>query len=176
MKEKIISATYANVFSVVLFVMVLGVSIVPFIFLYGFNLSLNSFLPFVTCIAIVIAILTHELIHGLFFWIYSGNRHSVKFGFNFQYFAPYTHSDVPLRRNHYVVVCIMPTVILGLLPLIIAYIVANIYLLLFAIIMISGGAGDILMTWKMMKFDKNTRFLDHPTKMGFMYDDGRWQK
>jgi hypothetical protein len=43
--------------------------------------------------------------------------------------------------------------------------------LIFGFIMTAGGAGDILVIWVLRKFPNDTLILDHPSKIGFMYEE-----
>lgn len=65
----------------------------------------------------------------------------------------------------------MPTIVLGILPLFLAFLLVNPFVLIFGFIMTAGGAGDILVIWVLRKFPNDTLILDHPSKIGFMYEE-----
>jgi hypothetical protein len=171
MKEKIISGAVANWFSIGVLVAV-GIVVFPiYLFLYGWQ-SMDSLIGgLLMAFGIIVAIVAHELIHGLFFCIFTKDWHSVTFGFNRQFMAPYTHCDKPITCAQYRVVTAMPTIVLGILPLFLAFLLVNPFVLIFGFIMTAGGAGDILVIWVLRKFPNDTLILDHPSKIGFMYEE-----
>ena len=68
---------------------------------------------------------------------------------------------------------LMPLIITGIIPIIIATILLDYkYILLFAL-MISGAAGDVVMIGKLLKFKKAKMILDHPKAPAFylLYDE-----
>lgn len=65
----------------------------------------------------------------------------------------------------------MPSLILGFIPLALAYMIQSFALLFFACMMISGGIGDYFCIWLLRGFDKNSMVLDHPDKVGFLYEE-----
>jgi hypothetical protein len=82
MKEKIISGAVANWFSIGVLVAV-GIVVFPiYLILYGWQ-SMDSLIGgLLMALGIIVAIVAHELIHGLFFCIFTKDWHSVTFGFN----------------------------------------------------------------------------------------------
>jgi hypothetical protein len=129
---------------------------------------LNSF---VFLLIMITGIIFHELIHGLFFALYSKNKFkSVKFGIlpKEKLFTPYCHCKEKLKINHYRIAAIMPTIILGIIPAVISLNIGNIVLLVYGILFISAGSGDLLMIMKLIK-EKNDVFIyDLPDDVGFI--------
>ncbi len=62
----------------------------------------------------------------------------------------------------------MPLIILGILPLLLAYPLRSVSLLLWGIIFITSAAGDILMIWKLRKEPASLLVQDHPKEAGCM--------
>jgi len=120
-------------------------------------------------ISVLVAVIFHELIHGYFFSKYNlSGWEKVKFGFNTKLLAPYATCQEPVKVKHFIVILLMPTIILGIIPLLIfLFINHNFFIFLFAAIMIIGGIGDFLITYYMLKLKPNQYVIDHPTSLGY---------
>jgi len=120
-------------------------------------------------VSIVLAIVVHELIHGIIFALYAPNGfRSVSFGFNSKIGAFYCHCKEPIRVKYYRRAGMAPLIILGLIPLIFGFITGVGWFKTFGLILTIGGFGDLLVFIKLMKIDKNLLILDHPDKLGFI--------
>lgn len=151
-----------------------------FIFFYSNkNFTLNTFFA-TTWLGIVwqfaklllwvaIGICLHELVHGIFFALYAKNGFkSIKFGVLTQpVFAFYCHCSEPLKVAQYMVAAIMPLIVTGILPAIIAVLNGDLILLMAAYILTVGAIGDLMMIQILMKESKDSYVLDHPTDIGF---------
>jgi hypothetical protein len=125
----------------------------------------------IKAVSIVLAIVVHELIHGIVFALYAPHGfRSVTFGFNAKIGAFYCHCKEPIRVKHYRRAGIAPLIILGLIPLIIGFITGVGWFKTFGLLLTIGGFGDLLVYIKLLKFGKNTLLLDHPDKLGFILD------
>ena len=122
-------------------------------------------------IAILLAILVHELIHGIIFALYAPHGfRSVTFGFNAKIGAFYCHCKEPIRVKHYRRAGIAPLIILGLIPLAIGFITGVSWFKTFGLLFTIGGFGDLIVYLKLIKLEKNRLILDHPDKLGFILD------
>ena len=122
------------------------------------------------CLALVVLIVVHELIHGIS-WSLFAEHHwkDIEFGFMKQYLTPYCTCCVPLSRNQYIFGALMPLVLLGILPMIGGIVAGSMSALLMGIIMTSSAAGDILIAWKVLRYRskaENITYMDHPTQAG----------
>jgi hypothetical protein len=89
-------------------------------------------------------IILHELIHGIFFVIYSKNKwKSIKFGFVLKKGVAYCTCLEPIKIKHFIVAGIMPGILLGILPAIISEIIGNLPLLFIGIVFTMGAIGDL---------------------------------
>ena len=171
LKEEVkINLLWANVLSIIIFIIfgtfftLLFYLFWPNRFIFGFNVG------FVFISIILIGIIFHEIIHGVFFSIYCKNGYkSVKIGIMpaRQLFTPYCNCKEILKINQYRLALIMPTIIMGILPAVIFLVIGNFTLLIFSIIFIGAGAGDLLMLTKLRKMDNNCLVLDHPSAPSF---------
>ena len=159
----------ANIFALVILVVASVVLFVPFVFIWRGNMSMGGPLTWgLFLLAIVLGIVAHELIHGLTWAIFAKRGwKSISFGIIWNYLTPYCHCDEPMRIRHYQAACLMPCLVLGVIPSIIALFIGSIQLLLLGIIFIAAAAGDIWMAWLLMKENPKSLVLDHPSEAGY---------
>ena len=112
-------------------------------------------------VALVLVLLTHELVHGMFYWWFTGRRPTVGVkGLGVYVAAP---SEVYLPRNQYLIVGIAPLVLLtliGLLLLVVVPVVVVPILILFVAFNAGGAAGDLLMTARLLSYSPDTLMQD----------------
>jgi hypothetical protein len=185
-EERIINAIWANIFGLIVLATAILVFGVPFYFLWPEKFaniqiinpimrSNEEKIMIVKNIGISFLILLpliglHELIHGVFFLIFTRNKFkSIKFGIMpaSKLFSPYCHCNERLKINHYRIATIMPLIIMGFIPTIISIIIGNIILLFWGILFIIVACGDILIVFKTLREKKDSWVLDHPTEGGF---------
>ncbi len=112
--------------------------------------------------ALVAMMIVHELVHGLFYWLFSRKR--PKFGFHglFPYAAAPTGVYFP--RNQFLVVGLAPLVLLtivGLLLVVIVPIPLVPFLLFLVAFNAAGAAGDVIMAMQLMSFPSETVMEDN---------------
>ncbi|MTI71293.1 MAG: DUF3267 domain-containing protein [Firmicutes bacterium] len=118
-------------------------------------------------ILLILGIIIHELIHGLFFSIFCDNKtKSIEFGILLKKLAPYCHCKEWLYINEYKISIIMPLLILGVIPFLLGCITKSLYILLISIILITGCSGDIIIFWILGGLKSNTKVKDHDKKVG----------
>jgi hypothetical protein len=126
----------------------------------------------VKVVSIILAVVIHELIHGVVFAIYAPNGfRSVSFGFNPSLAAFYCHCEQPLKVKHYKRAGIAPLIILGLIPLLFGFFTGVAWFKTFGLLLTIGGFGDLLIYFKLLKVNRNIYILDHPDKLGFIILD-----
>ena len=118
----------------------------------------------------IILIVVHELIHGITWSIFCKNGfHDIEFGFMKEYLTPYCTCCTPLNKGSYIIGTLMPLIILGIIPTIIALGVDSFLLLNIGLLMIVSAGGDILIVWKLLTYRSRYRdilYYDHPTQAG----------
>lgn len=173
MTEKTMSFTKINLVSIPFSILIAGITFslfrsnieYPKEEIYKLSLLTSLF-------AFMVLTIIHELIHGFFFGIYAtGGFKTVKFGINWKAMAPYCHCSEPIKVKNYRIAILMPTVFVGFIPLIIGFIVGEINIVAVSTFMIIGGIGDFIALWMLKDFKKDTLVLDHPNKMGFLYNE-----
>ena len=182
LKEKIIiNLIWANIFGIIVFMFTCIIFGIPYILLwynkgnftfFTFSFFENNILNNIFFVFIfLLGIFLHEFIHGIFFAKYSKNKFkSIKYGIlpKEKLFTPYCHCMEILEINHYRVAIIMPTIILGIIPVIISFVIGNFSLLTLGLIFITVGCGDILMLLKLIKEKKDILIYDLPDDAGFI--------
>lgn len=125
-----------------------------------------SALTFIPCMPL------HELIHGISWAPGAKNKmKDIEFGFIKELLTPYCCCRSPLSKGRYIFGSMMPMTVLGAVPCIFGVIFKNPYLMIVGCLQLLGGAGDILITYTLLRYktkDKNTVLLDHPTDCGLV--------
>ena len=173
-----------NLFFSILLVNILGLLVIlpiNFLFLavyYLFNdytPNDNTYSPYIGLIFIALMLLlivVHELIHGITWGHFAAEgRKSIEFGVIWQALTPYCTCSSPLTKGEYIKGALMPTIVLGFIPGIIAAITGWVPLLILSQLMILAGAGDVLIVARLLLHrPKNAKvvYLDHPTECGLV--------
>lgn len=117
-------------------------------------------------------IVVHELIHGAVFACFTKEHfRSVSFGVIWSMLTPYCTCREPLKRAHYLLAILAPTVVLGVLPAVIALACGFWGVLLLGVLMILGGGGDIMCAFRLLTYKakgKDCVFFDHPYEVGLV--------
>ena len=168
-----IGIIYANIMAFVLGIPIIILLGIVFInrnhSVSGYFETLNVFLFLAIMIVLIVA---HELIHGVFWSIFTKEHwKAVSFGLIMKYLIPYCTCREPLKKYEYIIGALMPTVILGIIPCLIAIFNGSAMLFLLGAIMILGGGGDLTIIVKLLGYHnnkENTIFIDHPYKLGLV--------
>ena len=167
----------ANIFAIVIMIVAAIVLLVPFFLIWEGRKPMtlmfgNSTQWAVAFVAMMIGIAVHELIHGITWACYAPSGwKSISIGVIWKLLTPYCHCNEPMRIHGYMLGAMMPCIVLGLLPSIVAMFIGNLPLLVWGILFIAAAAGDIWMTWLLTKEDPKSMVLDHPSEAGFYIID-----
>ena len=171
----------ANLYAIVAIIPVLILYGVPFVLLWrhtftkvalkslidSYNLGIWGNMS-VILLVITIGIITHELIHGITWAMFTKNGFkSIKVGILWKILTPYCHCSEPLKVKHYIAGAIMPAIILGLFPLVYSLFTGNVLWLFFAFFFTMSTVGDLMIVNLVRKEDMNSFVLDHPSEVGF---------
>lgn len=173
-----ISIIGANLFAVVVLVVIGSISVIAYVWVHGKESlypeqifgGLHSSLWSLILLGIyILTIFVHEFIHGLF-WHFPCEKkwESIDFGFNAKMLTPYCHCREALSIPQYFWGSIAPTVILGLVPIIVGIAIANFSVLILGVVGVCGGGGDILVVYTLRKH-KDCKLFDHPYEVGYAY-------
>ena len=167
----------ANIFAVAIMIVAAIVLLVPFFLIWAGRKPMMEMLGsgtqwIVAFVAMFIGIVVHELIHGITWACYAPSGwKSISFGVMWKLLTPYCHCDEPMHIPGYMMGAMMPCVILGVIPSIVAMFIGNLPLLAWGILFIAAAAGDIWMTWLLTKENPKSMVLDHPSEAGFYVFD-----
>lgn len=119
---------------------------------------------------LIVLIVVHELIHGAVFACFAKDGfRSVAFGVIWSMLTPYCTCRESLKRKHYMLAILAPTVVLGILPAAAALALGSRWLLYLGVLLILGGGGDIMCAIKLGTYrtkGKDCLFFDHPYEVG----------
>lgn len=164
-----LGALQANMLALVVAAPFLLAVIVPYALLHG-NPLMQDYSTIMFIVSMLVGIVVHELIHGLTWSFFTkGGWKSVEFGVIWQYFTPYCTCSEPMKKVPMLLAAIMPTLVLGILPAVVGIIWGQALFLLFGVVMIAGGGGDMLIILNILKYKtvaKEVLFMDHPYEIG----------
>ena len=184
--ERTISINKANIYSFLMLIPIIIVFGLPYFLVWRDKFSLAQlanilentastnliFGPFIFVLVMIVGIIIHELIHGITWGAFAKRGFkSIKFGIFWQMLTPYCHCKEPLKVRPYITGAIMPGIMLGFLPSIMAIINGSFLLLLFGVIFTMAAAGDFMMVAMLLKEDKDNWIEDHPSELGFYVHD-----
>lgn len=173
-EEKIISVGKINALALLYTVPF----IVLFSFLYFREYSIRELLlqigsgkgiVYSLMLVVILVVLTvfHELVHGVTWQMFCENKwKSIKFGIMKEFLTPYCHCKEILYVGQYSIGALMPLIITGIIPMIVAIIIRNNYIFLISQIMIMAAGGDIAITILLIGEDKESLAMDHPDQCG----------
>lgn len=166
-----ISIFWANVVAVVAFFL-LFVTLVPLYHLVypEGDFSVSGVWFFVYLVALIALIVVHELIHGLTWSRFvPGGFADIEFGIMRDSLTPYCTCKTPLRKEAYVTGTLAPLVVLGIIPIAVAFCIGSVALLFVGIFMVDGAVGDVMIVVKLLFHKSQTDdvlIFDHPTEAG----------
>jgi hypothetical protein len=159
-----------------------GLAVIPislicgtlFILVWGIDPQLidyymQNLLPIILILNVgfLVGAIVHELLHGVTWALFAKDGFkSIKFGVMWKILSPYCHCKEPLKFRHFIAGALMPTMLLGILPTLIAIYIGNLILLVFGIMFIAAGGGDLLMIYSLRNEKPSSLIQDHPTEIG----------
>ncbi|QNF33143.1 DUF3267 domain-containing protein [Adhaeribacter swui] len=176
-QELTVNAGKAQLQAVLYFIPFIALFGLPYYLLWGSQLTKENYknvipgtglVGFAFLIGIIfIGILVHELIHGLTWASFAKQGYkSMRYGVLWKSFTPYCHCKEPLRVKHYIIGALMPAILLGILPSVLALITGNLGLLLFGLFFTLAAGGDFLIVSLLRKEPFHHLVQDHPSKIG----------
>ncbi|MCK5103006.1 MAG: DUF3267 domain-containing protein [Cyclobacteriaceae bacterium] len=179
-KEVTMGAGEANIYALVFLIPIIIVLAIPYYYIWSEQFTMEKIEEYLEArdawtyidiaigmVILLISIITHELLHGLGWSIYAKNgRKSIKFGVNWKFLTPYCHCKEPLLLNKYRFGSVLPAIILGIIPSIIAIITGHLGLMAFGFFFTFAAGGDFLILW-LLRNENSTDFVqDHADKIG----------
>ncbi|WP_105616113.1 DUF3267 domain-containing protein [Vallitalea okinawensis] len=133
----------------------------------------NIVIDILLYIAILVTlIIIHEVLHCVgFLTCKEVQLKDVKIDVWWKKLTPFATCSKAVDIRTYRFSIMLPTVILGILPVLYALLTGNNFVMLYAIIMLASGGGDMAVMWMLRKEKRGVTVKDHPTKMGCeLYD------
>lgn len=172
MKDLSISALKANLYAIPIVVISIFTFVFPFIliwdwqtFISGFHsiyINLTNFI-----IALIMGSFLHEILHAISFLVFGKAKISqVQIGIKWKYLTPFAHCRIPLKVSTYRISLILPALLLGIFPALLAIITKNSWLLVYGTIFTILAGGDFLVLWIISNVDNNKYVKDHPQRCG----------
>jgi hypothetical protein len=121
----------------------------------------------ITLLLLVGGTLVHEGLHGLG-WALFGRLplDQIHFGFQWKTITPYAHCARPMPIKPYRLGTLLPGLVLGILPVLAAYLLADAALLWFGFLFTLAAGGDFLILW-LLRADADPWLVeDHPSLAG----------
>jgi hypothetical protein len=176
-----VSIVRANVFGLIVIIPVLLIFGLPYYFIWNEQFQIKALIEILQnmvnhsiylrmggiILLIFGGIILHELIHGLCWSFFAEGRFkSIKFGVVWKMLTPYCHCTEPLKVYQYITGAVMPGILLGIIPCIVAICFGYIGLLLFGLLFTISACGDFLIVW-LLRNEKSGDFAeDHPREAG----------
>ena len=134
----------------------------------GFGMGVKGLIIY--AIGYIVLIVAHELVHGLTWSFFSPNHwKDIDFGFIVKTMNPYCTCGEPLEKGQYILGAMMPLLVTGIIPTVIAFLIGSFPFLLVGLSLIIGAGGDIMLVLKLLRFRtyaKEILIYDHPTEAG----------
>jgi hypothetical protein len=122
---------------------------------------------------LLLAIALHELVHGATWaWLSGKGFAAIRFGFQLATLTPFAHCKEPMPIGPYAAGALMPGMVLGVLPCLVATALGSSALMLLGLVMTAAAGGDMLNVWLLRGTGRRSLVLDHPTRAGcWVLDD-----
>ena len=173
-EKLLINIVFANIFALIMAIPIILLFILA-LFLGAFHnqtLTIGFSGILLIPLTFIFLIVLHEFLHGLTWSFFAvGGWRFIEFGVMWQYLTPYCTCKVPLKKYQYIIGGIVPTIVLGIIPLIISLLMGSAGLFIIAGIMFISGAGDVLIVNKLFRHKavgKDCIYIDHPTEGGLV--------
>ena len=116
---------------------------------------------------VLILIVFHELLHCFGFLLSKDvSLKDVKIGVKWKSLTPYAHCSKAIDVRIYRIAIFLPTLVLGIIPTFIALMNGNVVIILYGLIMLSSGGGDIIILWMLRNLKSNIFVKDSIEKIG----------
>jgi hypothetical protein len=116
---------------------------------------------------VIAGIFVHEYLHKIS-WAIFGKKplSTITFGFQLKTLTPYTHCKESMDVVGYRWGALMPGLLLGILPTLIAVFNGDGSILIYGLLFIFTAGGDFLILWLIRNVKNGTQVEDHPSRAG----------
>lgn len=185
-RERKINLNKANLWGIAFMILLIPVYGLPYLAIWGHEFSWQYILQairepsddFTTLgfgiimLIMIVGIVVHELIHGITWAMYCQNGwRSIRFGVIWKALTPYCHCQEAMPNKHYLKAILMPGLVLGFLPALLAIVIGNSGMMIYGWFFTGAAAGDILMARMLFQENPNVLVKDMDDEAGFwIYD------
>lgn len=148
-------------------VLFLVVPLIPFSLIWSRDPLLTSFLNPMIILPALILVIIHELLHAIG-WKLAGDLsfQDFKFGIAWKTLSPYCHATQPMSAHAYRIGAILPGILLGILPIIVATLIGDGFLAILGALLTAGAVGDVYVLWLLRDVPSDAMVIDHPSRAG----------
>lgn len=165
--EIVIDPKYMNQKASIFALIIATLALIIYFLIWGFKMDIELKDLWKFYLGIFIGIILHEGIHAFGFIMFGKAKLSeIKFGIIWKHITPYAHCKIPMTVNSYRISLMLPVIITGILPMILALAIGNGLLMSVSIFLIAGGIGDLIIFYKINTFSGNALLKDLPDAIG----------
>ncbi len=154
-------------------VIFLIVPLIPFSLIWGRDPLLTAFTNPMIILPALVLVVIHELLHAIA-WKFAGGLsfREFKFGIVWKTLSPYCHATKPMAISAYRIGVVVPGIVLGILPIVLATLVGDGVLAVLGGLLTAGAVGDVYVLWLLRGVTNDAQVIDHPTRAGciVLYD------
>lgn len=141
--------------------------LIPFAWIWGLAPLTSALSNPVIILPALMLVGVHELLHAVG-WHFAGQIgwREFHFGISWKTLSPYCHTRRPMSVRAYRIGTILPGIVLGIVPIIIATLNGDAILAILGGIMTAGAVGDVYVLWLIRNLPAKAQVLDHPSRVG----------
>lgn len=172
MKDLSISALSANLYAIPIVLITIICMVFPFILIWDWQTFTKGFLSIYLAlpsfiIAFIMGSFLHEVFHAVGFLIFGKLKiELVQIGIKWKYLTPFAHCRIPLKASVYRIALLLPAILLGIIPSLVALIIGKSWLLIYGTLFTVLAGGDFLVYWIIRKVRHDELVQDHPERCG----------
>lgn len=124
---------------------------------------------------LVLVVVAHEALHGFAAMLWGDVPFSsIQFGFKWKWFAPYCHCASPLRMGVFRVFLLLPLTVTTAITGLVLLLDPSLWSLSLFSLTFTGGAGDILIYFRVQDIPGDLWVQDHPLELGcYIWPEGQ---
>lgn len=120
-----------------------------------------------TLVVLAVGIVVHELLHGLGWMMFGGvPRNNIHIGVKWKLLTPFAHSDARMPLRGYRWGTLLPGLVLGIVPSLLAIASGSLILMGFGFFFTAVAGGDFLILWLLRNIPGQAQVADHPSRVG----------
>lgn len=166
-----ISVPRANAVALLLLPLIAALVLAPFTALWGLEALdqgwMDAATPFWRFLAwLVASVVAHEALHALGFLLGGAPASTVRLGIHPRALTPFASCSQPVSPSVYRMAAVLPAVVLGVAPMLLAWISGVGWLAVYAFGMLAAAAGDLTVLWLVRGLPRDARVLDNADRAG----------